>query len=94
VTVDWWSDLWLQEGAARYFENFAVQDARPDWNQSIAYIAFCLQLTMSADQSGDQHPIYNPDIEHYGDIENMFSTITYDKVNNFSQKITFSKINS
>lgn len=31
VTMDWWDDLWLNEGFASFFEYIGVEEAEKDW---------------------------------------------------------------
>lgn len=31
VTMDWWDDLWLNEGFASFFEYVGVEQAEKDW---------------------------------------------------------------
>lgn len=31
VTMDWWDDLWLNEGFASFFEYVGVEKAEPTW---------------------------------------------------------------
>ena len=31
VTMDWWDDLWLNEGFASFVEYLGVQEAEPEW---------------------------------------------------------------
>lgn len=31
VTMDWWDDLWLNEGFASFFEYVGVEQAEPSW---------------------------------------------------------------
>jgi len=32
VTVNWWDDLWLNEGFASYVEYLGVDHVHPDWH--------------------------------------------------------------
>ena len=31
MTMDWWDDLWLNEGFASFFEYIGVEKAEPTW---------------------------------------------------------------
>lgn len=31
MTMDWWDDLWLNEGFASFFEYIGVEEAEKDW---------------------------------------------------------------
>lgn len=35
VTMDWWDDLWLNEGFASFFEYVGVEVAEKDWGMVI-----------------------------------------------------------
>ena len=84
MTCEWWGDLWLQEGAARYFEALGVQYAQPDWDIEQGYIFDVINPSFRADETGGSSPVYRrtPDgeIETSQSIDSMFSTITYGKV--------------
>lgn len=32
MTMEWWSDLWLNEGFASYVEYLGVNASEPEWN--------------------------------------------------------------
>lgn len=37
MTMDWWDDLWLNEGFASFFEYVGVEQAEPDWGMVSTY---------------------------------------------------------
>lgn len=40
VTMDWWDDLWLNEGFASFFEYVGVEEAEKEWGMvRICFIA-------------------------------------------------------
>ena len=84
MTCEWWGDLWIQEGAARYFESIGAQHAKPDWAMEQAYVSDVMYNVLSSDGIGSSMPVYvrRPDgeIESLGRIDSMFSIITYGKV--------------
>ena len=43
VSPQWWSNVWMKEGFARFFEYFATDVVKPDWgmviNKKAKYVA-------------------------------------------------------
>jgi aminopeptidase N len=38
VTMEWWDDLWLNEGFARYAEHYILDKLRPEYNIWAKYL--------------------------------------------------------
>ncbi|CAF1200306.1 unnamed protein product [Adineta steineri] len=70
VTMDWWTDLWLNEGFARWIQYLAVDRFYPERD------VFSQFLVLDALKSS--HPIEVP-IGHPAEIDGIFDTISYAK---------------
>lgn len=40
MTMDWWDDLWLNEGFASYFEYLGVNASEPEWQMVIISVSW------------------------------------------------------
>ncbi|KAK2156862.1 hypothetical protein LSH36_203g00014 [Paralvinella palmiformis] len=78
VTCAWWSDLWLNEGMARYHEYLAMKAVQPDWDVDQIFAAQVIYTALASDQLGHSYPVHNP-VEKPNEIERMFNSITYNK---------------
>lgn len=78
VTMKWWNDLWLNEGAASYFEYKGVNNISPEWNMIDQFILDKIQPAMHLDALTSSHPISVP-VKDPSDIESIFDTISYNK---------------
>jgi aminopeptidase N len=78
VTMDWWSDLWLNEGFAEHMEYWAVHAFRPQWGMMEQFYVKEDVRAMGADASIHTHPIavavQNPD-----EIADIFDDVSYGK---------------
>jgi aminopeptidase N len=77
VTMDWWDDLWLNEGFASWMELKATDHAHPEWNVWLGQLG-SKQAAMSLDQRAGGHPV----IQHISDVlqaNQAFDAITYEK---------------
>jgi cytosol alanyl aminopeptidase len=77
VTMQWWDDIWLNEGFATWITNKAIAKYRPEWNIDVARVrddskAMVSDSLVSARRI--RQPIESPD-----DIANAFDAITYEK---------------
>jgi len=77
VTMQWWDNLWLNEGFATWMENKPVQAMRPEWNID-QLVAQNLNSTLNLDAQPTTRAIRaradTPD-----EIEQMFDGISYGK---------------
>lgn len=80
VTMDWWNNLWLNEGFASYIEFKGTHAAEPTWQMMDQFLISELHSVLSLDATQGSHPIIvsvtTPD-----QITEVFDTISYNKVN-------------
>ncbi|XP_023658798.2 endoplasmic reticulum aminopeptidase 2-like isoform X1 [Paramormyrops kingsleyae] len=77
VTMDWWNDIWLNEGFARYMEKVSLSTTYPDIPVDDYFLNVCFGA-ISRDCLNSSHPISNP-AETPVQIMEMFDTVSYDK---------------
>lgn len=80
VTADWWSELWLNEGFATFFETFSVDNIYPDWNHWQSFLVGTFQPLMQIDSLPGTHSlVVIPSVNDSQQIEGVFDTISYNK---------------
>ncbi len=77
VTMQWWNDLWLNEGFATWMESRPLAALKPEWNIPVDQAAET-QYAMGLDALGATRPIRN-NVETPKDIEGSFDAIAYEK---------------
>jgi len=77
VTMSWWSDLWLNEGFARWMQSFAADSLHPDWHVGLR-AAGIFERGKHEDSIPSTHPVVQSVLtaEQAGQA---FDSITYDK---------------
>lgn len=78
VTMNWWDDLWLNEGFASWMENKSSIDLNPEWQARESAVAFDREGAMDIDATGATHPIIRH-VETVDQIGEAFDGITYQK---------------
>ena len=78
VTMEWWTDLWLNEGFASYMGPKAVDDRFPEWKLWEQYVATEFMAALHDDSLRNSHPIEIP-VKNPQEIREIFDPITYSK---------------
>uniref|UniRef100_A0A7S2T1N5 Alpha-aminoacylpeptide hydrolase n=1 Tax=Chloropicon primus TaxID=1764295 RepID=A0A7S2T1N5_9CHLO len=81
VTMNWWNDLFLNEGFAEYVQYIGVTVAKPEYAADTLFPILTLQSALYADSYPSSHPLHVPYEETLSSIEidGLFDGITYDK---------------
>jgi aminopeptidase N len=77
VTMNWWDDLWLNEGFASWMENKATDHFHPEWKMW-PQSADETESAMDIDSRDGTHPIITP-IDDVLQANGAFDDITYQK---------------
>ena len=78
VTMQWWDDLWLNEGFASWAENWSANLLFPDYEMWDQFVTDHLSSALKLDGLQSSHPIQVP-IAHAEEVEQVFDAISYCK---------------
>ncbi|KAH3863357.1 glutamyl aminopeptidase-like [Dreissena polymorpha] len=78
VTMDWWDDLWLNEGFASFMEYIGAATQEPTWDMISQRLIIDVQPVMVTDAGVSSHPIV-VDVTDPNDINAVFDIISYSK---------------
>ena len=78
VTMDWWTDLWLNEGFATWAGTLATDFLFPEWKVWTEFIVDDLIRGLNLDCLRSSHPI-EVDVKNPGEINQIFDAISYSK---------------
>ena len=78
VTMEWWTDLWLNEGFASYIEYLAVDHLFPKWDIWTQFAYADLGVAMELDSLKNTHPI-EIKVHHPDEIGEIFDAVSYSK---------------
>ncbi|KAF2397077.1 aminopeptidase [Trichodelitschia bisporula] len=76
VTMDWWSELWLNEGFATWVGWLAVDHLHPEWNVWAQFVSESLQTAFQLDSIRNSHPIEVP-VRNALEVDQIFDHISY-----------------
>nr|XP_006119336.1 glutamyl aminopeptidase [Pelodiscus sinensis] len=78
VTMDWWDDLWLNEGFASFFEYLGVNAAESDWQMLDQMLIYDVLPVLKDDSLLSSHPIV-VNVSSPAEISSVFDGISYSK---------------
>jgi aminopeptidase N len=76
VTMDWWSELWLNEGFATWVGWFAIDHFYPQWDIWAQFVTEASQTAFQLDALRSSHPIEVP-VKNALEIDQIFDAISY-----------------
>ncbi|KAE8147945.1 peptidase family M1-domain-containing protein [Aspergillus avenaceus] len=76
VTMDWWNELWLNEGFATWVGWLAVDHFYPEWNVWSQFVAEGVQQAFQLDSLRASHPIEVP-VKNALEVDQIFDHISY-----------------
>ncbi|CAH2217232.1 jg24955 [Pararge aegeria aegeria] len=79
VTCHWWSNTWLNEGFANYFQDYITAMIEPDVAADDQLIIGSVYTALDADDVPDSPPITNNNVNSPDEISGHFGSITYQK---------------
>jgi aminopeptidase N len=78
VTMDWWDDLWLNEGFATWVGWYAVHCLHPEWEIWVQFVTEHMEKAFLLDGLRASHPIHIP-IRDALETDQFFDDISYSK---------------
>ncbi|XP_044251595.1 aminopeptidase N [Drosophila takahashii] len=78
VTMNWWNDLWLNEGFATYVASLGLENIHPEWRSMQLESVSNMLTIFRRDSLESSHPISRP-IEMVSQISESFDDISYEK---------------
>lgn len=78
VTMEWWTNLWLNEGFATWMANFVLDGLFPEWDIWTQFLSDDYASALSLDGLRSSHSIEIP-VNHPNEISQIFDAISYSK---------------
>src|SRR5438128_2500357 len=76
--MEWWKELWLNEGFATFVGTQAVHHLFPEWDNWTQFVSQYHNTALHMDALENSHPV---EVEVYksGEINEIFDAISYNK---------------
>lgn len=78
VTMEWWTNLWLNEGYATFVEYLCVSHLFPEYDIWTQFINVTYTKALELDRLHSSHPIEVP-VSHPSEVNEIFDAISYNK---------------
>ncbi|CDW53664.1 puromycin sensitive aminopeptidase [Trichuris trichiura] len=78
VTMEWWTDLFLKEGFARWMEHFCVDHVFPQYDIWSQFVSLHMSSAMKLDSLKHSHPIEVP-IQDPVEVDSIYDLVSYSK---------------
>ena len=78
VTMEWWSQLWLNEGFATWVGWRAMDHLYPEWKVWSQFLTNEQSMGLGLDSLRSSHPVEVP-IQSAGQVNEIFDAISYSK---------------
>lgn len=78
VTMEWWDDLWLNEGFATFLSTYVTAKLHPDWGLWEDFVHDEVGTALRQDAFHSSHPI-QVKVERDDEVEELFDAISYSK---------------
>ncbi|KAL6056357.1 Aminopeptidase [Balamuthia mandrillaris] len=78
VTMEWWKELWLNEGFATFMGNQAVAQLFPEWNIWTQFVTDYIARALELDGLKNSHPI-EVEVSSSAQVNEIFDAISYSK---------------
>ena len=76
--MEFWTQLYLKEGVARYMEFVAIDHLFPEWKAWTEFVQSVYTLALSLDALNTSHPV-EVEVNHPDEINEIFDAISYAK---------------
>ncbi|KAJ3195936.1 Aminopeptidase 2 mitochondrial [Entophlyctis luteolus] len=78
VTMDWWNDLWLNEGFATFIGHLSISSLYPEWDVWTGFINSEFAQALSLDSLRSSHPV-DVEVDSATEVMQIFDNICYSK---------------
>lgn len=88
MTAEWWDDLWLNEGFARYYDFVSLHDIRPDWSMNVQQVEYMFQM-LNEDGRRETRPVVVTTGKPTEIDKTIDQTITYGKASHIIRMLSY-----